>query len=206
MAMDKRGPPEIKGMFSLKVDISGRPPSKWNPADLQDLFGKFGEVGDVFIPRTKFSDRQCGFAFVRFHKERDGMEAIRKMNGFKLEGSTLTVTRAQYGRGDRAGKEGKTGESHSARSPPRERERDKRDRSRDRGREPRRSPSRQRSPSSPPRRPRSSPTPVRQRAKRQASSSRRSGSASRRRRSRSASSPQRCRGSRSRDRTRSRRG
>merc|ERR1719152_271274 len=96
-----RGPPEIKGMFSLKVDISGKPPSAWNPDDLRELFQQFGEVGDVFIPRTKYSERQCGFAFVRFCSELDGAEAIRKIHGYKLEGSTLSVSRAQYGRGDR---------------------------------------------------------------------------------------------------------
>eukprot|EP00450_Noctiluca_scintillans_P027274 CAMPEP_0194526578 /NCGR_PEP_ID=MMETSP0253-20130528/62434_1 /TAXON_ID=2966 /ORGANISM="Noctiluca scintillans" /LENGTH=154 /DNA_ID=CAMNT_0039371417 /DNA_START=24 /DNA_END=489 /DNA_ORIENTATION=+ len=85
-----RGPPEIKGMFSLKVDISGKPPSTWNPDDLRELFQQFGEVGDVFIPRTKYSERQCGFAFVRFCSELDGAEAIRKIHGYKLEGSTLS--------------------------------------------------------------------------------------------------------------------
>eukprot|EP00429_Kryptoperidinium_foliaceum_P099849 CAMPEP_0176259152 /NCGR_PEP_ID=MMETSP0121_2-20121125/38928_1 /TAXON_ID=160619 /ORGANISM="Kryptoperidinium foliaceum, Strain CCMP 1326" /LENGTH=122 /DNA_ID=CAMNT_0017599039 /DNA_START=119 /DNA_END=484 /DNA_ORIENTATION=+ len=93
--------PDIRRMCSLKVDISGQPPSRWNPEDLKEVFSKYGEVGDVFIPRPKNSSRQSGFAFVRFHSERDGSEALRKMNGYDLDGCRLSVSRAQYGRGEK---------------------------------------------------------------------------------------------------------
>ncbi|CAE7355008.1 Srsf2 [Symbiodinium sp. KB8] len=59
--------------------------------------GKGPGVGDVFIPRSKFSDRPCGYAFVRFFDERDGMEAVKKMNRSTYDGCVITVAKAQVG-------------------------------------------------------------------------------------------------------------
>ncbi|CAJ1373217.1 unnamed protein product [Effrenium voratum] len=87
--------PDLRRMFSLKVDVSGKPPTKWNSEDLKEEFSKFGEVGDVFIPRSKVSDRPCGYAFVRFLDERDGMEAVKKMNRAKYDGCIISVSKAQ---------------------------------------------------------------------------------------------------------------
>eukprot|EP00411_Alexandrium_monilatum_P084983 CAMPEP_0175709914 /NCGR_PEP_ID=MMETSP0097-20121207/39816_1 /TAXON_ID=311494 /ORGANISM="Alexandrium monilatum, Strain CCMP3105" /LENGTH=225 /DNA_ID=CAMNT_0017017325 /DNA_START=44 /DNA_END=719 /DNA_ORIENTATION=- len=90
--------PDISGMTSLKVDCSGSLPDRWNVEELRRLFEKYGDVGDVFIPREKYSDRSRGFAFVRFFDERDAKEAIKDLNGFKLQGSMLTVSKANRSR------------------------------------------------------------------------------------------------------------
>mmetsp|Transcript_39295 Transcript_39295/g.73327 ORF Transcript_39295/g.73327 Transcript_39295/m.73327 type:complete len:179 (-) Transcript_39295:33-569(-) len=158
--------PDLRNMFSLKVDVSGKPPSKWTAEDLKDEFSRFGEVGDVFIPRSKFSDRPCGYAFVRFFDERDGMEAVKTMNRSNYDGCLITVAKAQVARGEQ--KSGGGGRS-SPRRRSRDRSRDKRRRERSRSR------------SSRPRR--RSPTPVRKRARSQSRSpSRRSRSDRRARR------------------------
>mmetsp|Transcript_41145 Transcript_41145/g.94649 ORF Transcript_41145/g.94649 Transcript_41145/m.94649 type:complete len:161 (-) Transcript_41145:57-539(-) len=149
--MSRGGPPDIKGMSTLKVDISGRPPPSWNVEDLTKLFDQYGEVGDVFIPRQG----KCGFAFVRYFRESDSDEAMRKMNGYNLDGTKLTVIKSQVSRGEKG--KGKGGKGRS-RSP-----------SRGRGRDRSRSRQRRQSHSSEPRAARSSavrrrsPTPKRRR-------------------------------------------
>ena len=90
-----RGPPEIEGMTSLKVDNLTY---RTNPEDLRKAFEKYGEVGDVYIPRDRFSKESRGFAFVRFLDRRDGEEAMESMDGAILDGRELRVQMARYGR------------------------------------------------------------------------------------------------------------
>ena len=45
---DKKAPPDTDHMFTLKVDNVYRKTTK---EMLQDEFGKFGEVGDVYVPQ-----------------------------------------------------------------------------------------------------------------------------------------------------------
>lgn len=61
--MSGRGPPRIEGMTSLKVDnLTYRTTCE----DLRRVFEKYGEVGDVYIPKDRFSRESRGFAFVRY--------------------------------------------------------------------------------------------------------------------------------------------
>ena len=39
--------------------------------DLKEVFEKYGEVGDVFIPSDRETGRTRGFAFVRFYDKKD---------------------------------------------------------------------------------------------------------------------------------------
>merc|ERR1719221_1687195 len=50
---------------------------------LREAFGKYGEIGDVHIPRDR------GFAFVRFLEERDADDAIDGMNETKFNGEVI---------------------------------------------------------------------------------------------------------------------
>ncbi|CAK9092938.1 unnamed protein product [Durusdinium trenchii] len=92
------GLPDISGMTSLKVDITGAIPETWTADELRRKFERFGDIGDVFIPRERFSDRPRPFGFVRFMEDEDANEAIKEMNGTKFEGSTLTVSKANRSR------------------------------------------------------------------------------------------------------------
>lgn len=55
-------------------------------------------IGDVYIPRNPYSMDSRGFAFVRYYNERDAEDAIRGMDGRKIDGREIRVQRAMYGR------------------------------------------------------------------------------------------------------------
>jgi len=144
------GPPNIAGMTSLKVDnLTYR--TKMD--DLEHHFKKYGEIGDIYIPRDQNTKESRGFAFVRFYKERDADDAMDGMDGKVIDGREIRVALAKYGRPtnqynpqrDRGGRDRGGGYRDRRGSPPRRR----RSRSRSRSRSPKR---RARSPSrSPPR-------------------------------------------------------
>jgi len=64
----RRPPDDVESMTSLRV---GNIPYKTHQDDLREVFEKFGDVGDVFIPTDRESGRPRGFAFVRFVHKRD---------------------------------------------------------------------------------------------------------------------------------------
>lgn len=87
-----RGPPNIEGMTSLKVDNLTY---RTTPEDLRRAFEKYGEVGDVYIPRDRFTRESRGFAFVRFYDKRDAEDALEAMDGQMLDGRELRVQMAR---------------------------------------------------------------------------------------------------------------
>ncbi|VDL57010.1 unnamed protein product [Hymenolepis diminuta] len=90
-----RSPPRIEGMISLKVDNLAY---RTTVDDLRKIFSRYGDVGDVYIPRNPYSMDSRGFAFVRYYNERDAEDAIRGMDGRKIDGREIRVQRAMYGR------------------------------------------------------------------------------------------------------------
>lgn len=90
-----RRPANTEEMVSLKVDnLTYRTTSDM----LKRVFEKYGEVGDVYIPRDPYKQESRGFAFVRFYDERDADDAIDAMDGAILDGRELRVQHARYGR------------------------------------------------------------------------------------------------------------
>lgn len=61
-----RPPPRIDGMVSLKVDNLTY---RTTPEDLRRVFERCGEVGDIYIPRDRYTRESRGFAFVRYVKK-----------------------------------------------------------------------------------------------------------------------------------------
>ena len=62
MSFGGRPPPAIERMVSLKVDnITYRT----RPEDMRRVFEKYGEIGDIYIPRDRYNKESRGFAFVR---------------------------------------------------------------------------------------------------------------------------------------------
>lgn len=90
-----RPPPDVEGMTSLKVDNLTY---RTSPDTLRRVFEKYGRVGDVYIPRDRYTKESRGFAFVRFHDKRDAEDAMDAMDGAVLDGRELRVQMARYGR------------------------------------------------------------------------------------------------------------
>ncbi|XP_017025724.1 serine/arginine-rich splicing factor 2 [Drosophila kikkawai] len=90
-----RPPPRIDGMVSLKVDNLTY---RTTPEDLRRVFERCGEVGDIYIPRDRYTRESRGFAFVRFYDKRDAEDALDAMDGRMLDGRELRVQMARYGR------------------------------------------------------------------------------------------------------------
>ncbi|CAB1312961.1 unnamed protein product [Coregonus sp. 'balchen'] len=90
-----RPPPDVEGMSSLKVDNLTY---RTSPETLRRVFEKYGRVGDVYIPRDRYTKESRGFAFVRFHDKRDAEDAMDAMDGALLDGRELRVQMARYGR------------------------------------------------------------------------------------------------------------
>merc|ERR1712241_1450511 len=129
---------------SLKVDNLTY---RTSADDIEYLFEKYGKIGDVFIPKDKFTRESRGFAFVRFYDKRDAEDAMDALDGRMYDGRDLRIQMAKYGRPDiNSGRRGRS----------RSRSRGRRGRSRSRsgsrgGRRGRRSPSKSRSRSRSPR-------------------------------------------------------
>ncbi|XP_022666691.1 serine/arginine-rich splicing factor 2-like, partial [Varroa destructor] len=129
MSRSSRGPPNIHGMVSLKVDnLTYRTTIE----DLKRVFRKYGDVGDVYIPRNPRNNESRGFAFVRFYSRRDAEEAMDCLDGYRLDGRELRIAMAKYARpGGRGGRErSRSRDRHRRRSRTRSRSRDRRSRSR----------------------------------------------------------------------------
>jgi arginine/serine-rich splicing factor 2 len=89
------GPPKIEGMVSLKVDnITQRTGVNL----LKKVFGKFGDLGDIYVPRYPDTFASRGFAFVRYYRKRDAEDAMHAMNGERLDGRILSIQMARYSR------------------------------------------------------------------------------------------------------------
>ncbi|XP_076451142.1 serine/arginine-rich splicing factor 2-like [Babylonia areolata] len=122
-----RGPPSIEGMVSLKVDNLTY---RTTPEDLRRAFEKYGDVGDVYIPRDRFNRESRGFAFVRFFDRRDAEDAMDSMDGAILDGREVRCQMARYGRPAEPFRRGppRRGGRYRSRSRSRSRDRDHRSR------------------------------------------------------------------------------
>merc|ERR1711874_872069 len=66
--------------------------------DLEYLFEKYGKIGDIYIPRDKYSKESRGFAFVRFLDRRDAEDAMDSLDGRKYDGREIRIQMAKYAR------------------------------------------------------------------------------------------------------------
>ncbi|XP_064339006.1 serine/arginine-rich splicing factor 2-like [Camelus dromedarius] len=90
-----RPPPNVDAMISLKVDNLT---DRISPNILRRIFEKYGPIGDVYIPRDRFTKESRGFAFVRFLNKRHAEEAMDALDGMVLDGRKLRVQMAHYRR------------------------------------------------------------------------------------------------------------
>mmetsp|Transcript_39861 Transcript_39861/g.55580 ORF Transcript_39861/g.55580 Transcript_39861/m.55580 type:complete len:152 (-) Transcript_39861:135-590(-) len=80
--------PDVNHLHSVKIDnitctqdevISVK-------EELREKFSKFGEIGDVYIPRDR------NFAFVRYLEKRDAEDAVDAMDGKDIMGQEISVS------------------------------------------------------------------------------------------------------------------
>lgn len=67
-------------------------------SDLRRLFDKYGEIGDIHIPRDRYTKQSKGFAFVRFYSKRDADYAMERVDGRWVDGREIRVAMARYER------------------------------------------------------------------------------------------------------------
>lgn len=92
-----RGPPPVNHMFTVKIDNLYRSTSV---EILKEAFNKFGEIGDVYIPKDRNTGDGRGFGFVRFIVEADADDAIKEMDGTDLDGNVINASMAKEKRPD----------------------------------------------------------------------------------------------------------
>ncbi|VIO95001.1 Hypothetical RNA-binding protein T28D9.2 in chromosome II, putative [Brugia malayi] len=116
------GPPSIDGLYSLKIDNISYQTA---PQDLRRLFEKYGEIGDIHIPRDRYTKQSKGFGFVRFYSRRDAEYAMDRMDGRWVDGREIRVAMARYERpiDERSRNGGSSGYRSSRRSRSRSRSR-----------------------------------------------------------------------------------
>ncbi len=59
------------------------------------MFSESGEVEDAVIISYKDTGRSKGFGFVTMKEDAAAEEAIKKLNGFEIEGRALLVDKAR---------------------------------------------------------------------------------------------------------------
>lgn len=74
----------------------GNLPEDVRSRDLEDVFYKYGKIGDIDIHTTRGGG--APFAFVLFDDERDADDAIFGRNGYNFDGYRLRVERCRGGR------------------------------------------------------------------------------------------------------------
>ncbi|CAK9322928.1 unnamed protein product [Citrullus colocynthis] len=68
------------------------------PEDLRGLFGRFGPLKDIYLPRDYYSGEPRGFGFVQFVDAADAADAKYELDGQVLLGRELTVVFAEENR------------------------------------------------------------------------------------------------------------
>ena len=73
----------------------GNLPYTTGETELQELFGRAGNVESVRVMRDAATGRARGFAFVEMATEDLAQEAIRRFNGYSMNNRPLTVNEAR---------------------------------------------------------------------------------------------------------------
>ncbi|MEP6465159.1 MAG: RNA-binding protein [Parafilimonas sp.] len=63
--------------------------------DLKGLFAAHGEVSSAKVITDRETSRSKGFGFVEMPNDAEGEEAIKKLNGFVVEGRSMNVNIAR---------------------------------------------------------------------------------------------------------------
>ncbi|MBF0575799.1 RNA recognition motif domain-containing protein [Dysgonomonas sp. GY617] len=64
-------------------------------ADLNDLFGEYGEIASAKVIMDRETGRSKGYGFVEMNDEASGQKAIDELNGAEYDGRTISVSVAR---------------------------------------------------------------------------------------------------------------
>jgi len=64
-------------------------------ADLNDLFGEYGDITSAKVIMDKETGRSKGYGFVEMNDEDAGQKAIEELNGAEYDGRTISVSVAR---------------------------------------------------------------------------------------------------------------
>lgn len=78
----------------MNIYISGLSFST-NDTDLTNLFSEFGGVSSAKVIYDRETGRSKGFAFVEMENDREGLDAIKQLNGAEYDQRRITVSQAR---------------------------------------------------------------------------------------------------------------
>jgi RNA recognition motif-containing protein len=64
-------------------------------ADLNDLFGEYGDISSAKVVMDRETGRSKGYGFVEMNDESAGQKAIDELNGAEYDGRTISVSVAR---------------------------------------------------------------------------------------------------------------
>ena len=64
---------------------------------LKSLFAEFGDVESVKVIKDRFSGRPKGFAFVEMPSNSEADQAIKALNGNRIDGNNIKIKHADSG-------------------------------------------------------------------------------------------------------------
>jgi cold-inducible RNA-binding protein len=73
----------------------GNLPYETGETELQELFGRAGNVESVKVMRDMATGRARGFAFVEMSTDEEAAKAITELNAYQIGGRGLTVNEAR---------------------------------------------------------------------------------------------------------------
>lgn len=79
----------------MKRLFVGNLPFSATEESLREIFGPFGEVGEVRIMTDRDTGKSRGFAFVEMVQDEDAGKAVEGLNGKDMGGRALTVNEAR---------------------------------------------------------------------------------------------------------------
>lgn len=80
--------------MSKRLYVGGLPYSVTN-SQLEEIFSKFGKIVSCEVITDRYSGQSKGFGFVEMENDKEADEAIKKLNGTKLEEREITVNEAR---------------------------------------------------------------------------------------------------------------
>lgn len=88
-------PEDPDAFFSLRIDNL---PVMTTEDQLREVFGEFGQLGDVYRPIDKDTKKPLRFLFIRFIYKQHMLNAVKQLQGVQVNGRPMKIMMAKPGR------------------------------------------------------------------------------------------------------------